>query len=164
MEVVKSLIVRMRKADEAAMATARAELLAMAMGDDGALVREYIDSVRKGELLELQWELEEVLEEATPVVEDASAPSSEEVEEVEAPEAEVVEPEDPNRQLTAADLKIVYEDPRGLGLHKSKKGERWFATQVDPRSGQPRTFELHQQEVEQLKAQLAGSPYWILGS
>ena len=161
MESVDTLIGRMRNADEAAVAAARAELLTLATGEDGALVREYIDSVRKGELLELQWELEEILEETTPVVEDATAAEPEAAPE---PEPEEEAEEDPNRPLTSADLKLVYEDPRGLMLHKSKKGERWFATQVDPRTGQPRTFELHAQEVEQLKGQLAGSPYWVLGS
>ena len=71
---------------------------------------------------------------------------------------------DPNAPLTAADLDMVYDDPRGLMLHKSKVGERWFATQVDPRTGQPQTFELHAHELEQLKAQLQGSPFWRLGS
>jgi hypothetical protein len=42
-------------------------------------------------------------------------------------------------------------------------GDRWFATQVDPRSGQPQTFELHASEVSQLKMQLMGSPYWVTG-
>ena len=30
-------------------------------------------------------------------------------------------------------------------------------------SGQPQTFELMPQEITQLKTQLAGSPYWLLG-
>ena len=54
-------------------------------------------------------------------------------------------------KLTAADLDMVYQDPRGLVLHRTKTGERWFATQVDPRTGQPGTFELHRQEVDGLK-------------
>ena len=70
---------------------------------------------------------------------------------------------DPNAPLTASDLNLVYDDPRGFMLHKSKVGERWFATQVDPRTGQPQTFELHAQEIEQIKGQLQGSPYWRIG-
>jgi hypothetical protein len=49
-------------------------------------------------------------------------------------------------------------------LHKSKVGDRWFATQVDPATRQPQTFELHPQEVSQLRMQLHGSPYWLLGA
>ncbi|NCG21302.1 MAG: hypothetical protein GWP91_20020, partial [Rhodobacterales bacterium] len=71
------------------------------------------------------------------------------------------EEEAPKGPLTADDLNLVYQDPRGLVLHKSKVGERWFATQKDPRSGQPQTFELQDAEISQLKIQLNGSPYWV---
>ncbi|HHO54592.1 MAG TPA: hypothetical protein ENK18_27885 [Deltaproteobacteria bacterium] len=59
---------------------------------------------------------------------------------------------------------MVYNDPRGLVLHKTKTGDRWIATQRDPRTGQPQSFELHPTEVDQLKAQLQGSPYWVIGA
>ena len=72
--------------------------------------------------------------------------------------------DDANKPLTAADLKLVYHDPRGLMIHKTKKGNRWLATEVDPRSGQPMTYELRASEVEMLKTRLKGSPYWVLGS
>jgi len=49
-------------------------------------------------------------------------------------------------------------------LHKSKVGDRWFATQVDPQTGQPQTFELQPYEVKQLQTQLKGSPYWLVGA
>ena len=94
-----------------------------------------------------------------PVPVEPEAPEEGAAEEETAPE-----PADPNAQLTAADLDLVYDDPRGFMLHKSKVGERWFATQVDPSTSLPQTFELHSHELEQLKAQLQGSPYWRLGS
>ena len=73
--------------------------------------------------------------------------------------------EDPNRPLTAADLVAVYDDPSaGIMLHRTKNGDRWFLTQVDPMSGQPRTMPLHPEDVKQIKQQLEGSPYWILGA
>jgi hypothetical protein len=60
---------------------------------------------------------------------------------------------------------MIYDDPRGLVLHKTKTGgERWFATQFDPQTRQPQTFELHPEEIAQLKQTLAGSPHWVLGS
>ena len=144
----------------------KAELIALAAGPAGSDVRDHISSIMSGELLPVQWELEEVLE--------ASAPAAPEPEQSEATdasdsdaeeeEAETPEPEDPNRPLTSADLNLVYDDPRGLMLHKTKTGDRWFATQVDPRTGQPQTFELHQQEISQLQQQLQGSPYWVIGA
>ncbi len=148
---ITELVAKLREGDDAA----KAELTTLCSGDDGARARELLDTAMKGELLETRWEIEDVLEATTPKKPTPPAP-----EEPEEPEEEDA---DPNRPLTAADLDLVYDDPRGLMLHKSKVGERWFATQVDPRSGQPQTFELHPQEIQQLKAQLQGSPYWLIG-
>ncbi len=146
---IDALVARLRKADD----TAKAELTMLCSGDDGARARELLDNSMKGELLETRWEIEDVLEATTPRKPQAPKP----------PEPEE-EPEDPNRPLSASDLDLVYDDPRGLMLHKSKVGDRWFATQMDPRTGQPQTFELHPTEIQQLKAQLQGSPYWLVGA
>lgn len=146
---IAELVAGLRKHDEAA----KAELLTLCRGDDAARARDLLESAIKGELLETKWEIEDVLEATAPKKPQAAAPE---------PEPEPTP--DPNRPLTAADLDLVYDDPRGLMLHKSKVGERWFATQIDPRSGQPQTFELHPQEVQQLKVQLRGSPYWLIGA
>lgn len=117
---------------------------------DRKAVLEHLGQAKRGiEDLEARWEIDEVIEKLTPPPE---------------PEPEKPKPEDPNRPLTAADLNVVYDDPRGLMLHRTKVGERWFATQRDPRTGQPQTFELRAEEVQQLKTQLAGSPYWLIGA
>lgn len=128
------------------------ELLAVATAaTDRDGTREHLENARKELSLEVRWEIDEVLE--------AIAPPPP------APEPKAEEPPPEKKQLTAADLNLVYDDPRGLMLYKTKKApERWFATQVDPRTGQPQTFELQAQEVTQLKTQLTGSPYWVLGS
>jgi hypothetical protein len=131
-------------------------MLALARGNDAKRVREHLDNARRGELLEIQWEIEEVLEQTAPPKPVSAAPP--------APPPEPEPAPDPNRPLTSKDLTLVYDDPRGLVLHKAKVGDRWFATQVDPRTQQPQTFELHPQEITQLKQQLAGSPYWVLGA
>ena len=80
--------------------------------------------------------------------------------------AKLTEPpkEEVPKKLNPSDLVLVYDDPRGLLLHRTKTGDRWFATQADPRTQQPQTFELRAQEISQLKVQLAGSPYWVLGA
>ncbi len=157
MEEVDRLIDALRKATWKEREPLKAQLVALASGTNGPAVRDHIDATRRGELLEVQWELEEVLEATAPkkAEEPKKAPEP-------APVAEA--PADPNKPLTAKDLVLVYDDPRGLMLHKAKVGERWFATQVDPRTGQPQTFELHATEIAQLKTQLAGSPYWVLGA
>jgi hypothetical protein len=135
---------------------ARADLTALLHGEDGASVRGIVEKVARGELLEVQWEVEEVLDATAPAVD---APESEPEPE---PELEPEPEPEPDRPLTAADLTTVYDDPRGLVLYKSKVGERWFATQVDPRTGQPQTFELRSHEVSQLRMQLQGSPHWLV--
>ncbi len=158
MEAIDTLIKDLRKAGPSGQSSIKKDLLMLARGETGDQVREYLDTVRRGELLETQWIIEEVIDETAPApVEPPSPP------EPEAPE----EPEqsaDTNQRLTAADLELVYDDPNGLMLHKSHVGNRWFATQVDPRTGQPQTFELHPTEIDQIKAQLNGSPYWLIGS
>jgi len=162
MEAVDTLIDALRTADFEARPTIKEKLIALATSNDSAVVRDHLESLKRGELLEIQWEIDDVLDESAP-------PKPETTEPVEASEAEEEAPpstdsEDPNAPLTAADLNLVYDDPRGFMLHKSKVGERWFATQVDPGTGLPQTFELHSNEIEQLKSQLQGSPYWRLGN
>ena len=166
MQAVDTLIDELRKAAFDAREPIKSKLVALATGADGSLIREHLESVKRGELLELQWEIDDVLSEsAPPPLEPKSDDSNEAAEEAAPADPDPPEDEpDPNAPLTAADLDMVYDDPRGLMLHKSKVGERWFATQVDPRTGQPQTFELHAHELDQLKAQLQGSPFWRLGS
>jgi hypothetical protein len=154
----------------------KADLVALATGPEGSAVRDHLESIMSGELLPVQWELEEVLESAAPPPVEAPEPDApptepaaeepaagDEAEEPAAGDEAEAEGEEAERPLTSADLNLVYDDPRGLMLHKTKTGERWFATQVDPRTGQPQTFELHQDEITQLQQQLQGSPYWVIG-
>jgi hypothetical protein len=149
MDAINALLSRLAAAGWKERDAIKVELLAacQALGDLSA-VEDCLNAAKKGMSLELRWEVDEIIETLQP-----------------APEADPEpEPEDPNRPLTSADLTVVFDDPRGLMLHKSKVGDRWFATQRDPRSGQPQTFELQPAEITQLKTQLAGSPYWVLGS
>lgn len=157
MEAVDKLVQALRQAGWEAREPVKAQLITLASGPDGKAVRDHLESAKRGELLEIQWEIDEVLEATTP--RKAEPPKK-----AEAPAPPPEAPPDPNKPLSAKDLNLVYDDPRGLMLHKSKVGERWFATQFDPRTGQPQTFELHAQEIQQLKTQLAGSPYWVIGA
>lgn len=128
------------------------ELLALAREHKTDAVERHLEQARKGLSLELRWEIDEVLEALQPEPE----PEPEEEEEP--------EPEAPPGQLRMSDLKEVYSDPRGIALFTDKTGTRWFLQQLDPYTGQPRMAELGPQEVEQVKVQLRGSPYWSIGS
>ena len=71
-------------------------------------------------------------------------------------------PDDPSsRPLRPSEIELVYSDPRGIRLYKSKVDDRWIVSQIDPRVGQPVTYELPGSEGERIKMQLAGSPYWL---
>ncbi len=156
MEPVDRLVAQLRTASYSAREPIKQQLIVLAGGEDGVRVREHLETLKRGELLEVQWEIEEVIEATAPKVVPAAKPKEE-------PKPEPKD--DPNRPLTSKDLVMIYDDPRGLVLHKTKAGpERWFATQFDPKSGQPQTFELQAMEIAQLKQQLAGSPHWVLGS
>jgi len=160
LEPIDALINELKTADEDRVEAIKQELLAAVRADSA--VRDHVERQARSQVLVVQWELEEVLEAAVPQVETPPEPEPE-------PDAAQPEPEEPEedptkKQLTAADLDMVYDDPRGLVLHRTKDGKRWFATQVDPRTMQPQTFELHASEIDQLKKQLTGSPYWLLGA
>ena len=162
MEAINTLIDALRTARHDARSSIKNELIALATGAEGSEVREHLENLKRGELLEIQWEIDDVIDESAPpkIDDPEEVPGDEEPAEQETPN----DSDDSNAPLTAADLNLVYDDPRGFMLHKSKVGERWFATQVDPSTSLPQTFELHPNEIEQLKAQLQGSPYWRLGN
>jgi hypothetical protein len=142
-------------AREVELEAAKAALIALARGPDGGRVREHIDGALRGELLEVRWELEDVLEATAPAPPEP-APTQDE------PDAGT---DDSASDEDGADdeLVMVYDDPRGLVLHRTRDGTRWFATQVDPATGQPATFELPAHQIPAVQQQLAGSPYWVLG-
>ncbi len=159
MEAIDALIAALRNADDDdEVARIRDELTALCSGSQGADARSYVESAARGQVLEVQWELEEVVEATTPKAAPPPPPGPQPD-----PDPEAEAPADPNKPLTAADLDKVYDQPGALILHRTKDGQRWFATQADPRTGQPQTFELHPHEIDQVKAQLLGSPYWVKG-
>ena len=165
MDAVDQLISAFRGATFSERPAIKAQILTMAKAEKGSSVREHLETIKRGELLEIQWEIDDILEESAPpapkpVEEPSTASNTDETETTTESESE---PATPNTPLTAADLDLVYDDPRGFMLHKSKVGDRWFATQANPQTGQPQTFELHAQELEQIKDQLQGSPYWRIG-
>lgn len=152
-----AIVTRLKEASWKEREAIKAELLSAAKAEsDFRGVKEHLEAAKKDLSLELRWEVDEVIEAVTPPPPAPDKPKEE-------PKKE--EPFDPNKPITQDDLNLVYDDPRGLMLYKTKRGpERWFATQVDPYTHRPQTFELHANEITQLKQQLAKSPYWVLGS
>lgn len=150
---IDAIVERLRQASWKERDAIKAELLAAAgaVADRDVVLRWLDDAKRETSDLEVRWELEEVIETLTPPPEPT-------------PEEEVEEEEPDDGQLKASDFDLVYDDPRGLQLFKSKKGERWLANQVNPNTGQPMTFELMPDEVASLRQRLAGSPFWVLGA
>ena len=148
---LEAIVERLKLASWKERDAVKAELLAAAKAEpetDWATIRDALELAKKDLALDVRWEIDEVIEAITP----PPAPKKEE------------EPP-PKKGLSASDLNLVYDDPRGLMLYKTKKlPERWFATQTNPQTGQPQTFELQAAEIAGLKTQLAGSPYWVLGS
>lgn len=164
---IDGFVARLRRSSEEVRAEVKAALTELAQGAQGSKVRDLLETAMKGELLEVQWEIEEVLEATAPKKVEPPAPATAPAPAAEKPGAKPATPgEKPKAggKITAADLNLVYDDPRGIMLHKSKVGERWFLTQPDPRTGAPQTFELHPEEVTQIKGQLKGSPYWVVGA
>lgn len=150
MDNVDLLIRQLGSEDDDVREAAKAELEALCRGPKGGDVRSYLEGSTKGLNLEVKWEIEEVLEHTAPPKPVAAA----------APPPPPPPPPAAPKKLSAADLDLMYQDPRGLAIHKTKVGDRWFATQIDPATGRPQTFELHPEEVVQLKQQLSGTPYW----
>ncbi len=154
LEALDAVLDRLAAASWKERESIKEELVALGQQfDDRSSVLSYLEAKTRGiDDLELRWEVEAVIETLTPPPE---------------PEPEPEPPEEPppsDQPLSPSDLQLVYEDPRGLLLHKTKVGDRWFATQRDPRTGQPQTFELRDAEISQLKMQLMGSPYWVSGT
>jgi hypothetical protein len=151
MDRLQELVSLLRTLDVDDRAGVKEELCALLRGPHGREVRDYLEKCVKNEVLELRWEIEEVLETVHP----KPAPRAPE------PPPKPVEEPAPTRRIKPSDLVLVYDDPRGLMVHTTRDGARWFATQVDPRTRKPQTFELHPEEIEGLRAQLANSPHWV---
>lgn len=149
---VDEVVATIRTADWRDRDALKAKLLALVFPQHRNDVVEYLRACKRDQPLEVRWEIEEVLEELAPVV-----PVEEEAE----VEEELI---DPNKPLSMSDLTLVFDDPRGLMLYREKVGEEWYASQVNPNTGQSQLFKITPDELAHLKTQLEGSPYWVLGA
>ncbi len=147
-----------RDAWEGAFATLRSYL----EGELRQAARDLLRAAARRERLELQWKLEELLEETMSPEEKAKAARAKAKADAEADKAEGEEATgNVMTPLRPEDLVPIYDDPRGLMIHRHKTDGRWFLTQIDPQTGQPQTVELPEQHKVQVRQELAGSPYWL---
>ena len=134
--------------------------------------RDLLGQAAKRERLEFQWKLDGLLEETAPPEPPKPEPKKPEPEPEAAEEPELIgnpPPQPPGmgggmgapQQLRPEDLVPIYDDPRGLMIHRHKTDGRWFLTQIDPRTGQPQTILLAEDQKKQVETELAGSPYWL---
>lgn len=150
---INEILSRLRTSTWQQREAIKEELLAVAQEHRSDTIVTHLEESRKELPLELRWEVDEVLEALAPP---PPPPAPE--------EAEAKPEEKGDGKLRMSDLKEVYADPRGLLLYTDKSGKRWFASQPDPYTGQPTLMEIPPAQIEAVKAQLKGSPYWRLGS
>ena len=156
-ERIDAIIARLKAASWKEREAIKDELLALCKAEASDAVTRHLESARGGLPLEVRWEVEEVLEALAPEPEPEPEPE-------EADQAEEEDDAPPDGRLRMSDLKEVYADPRGLSIYTDKKGVRWFLQQLDPYTGQPSLAEIPPGQIEGVKAQLKGSPYWTIGS
>lgn len=128
-------------------------------GELKSAARDLLKAAAKRERLELQWTLDELLEETAPPEPKKKAAPPPEREP--APEPEAPPTNAAPGQLRPEDLVPIYDDPRGLMIHRHKVDGRWFLTQINPQTGQPQTMQLEEHHKSQIQAELAGSPHWL---
>ena len=144
-EQYKTLISELKTASVNRQDAICEELLAIGQSDP-ATAASLLTELVKFERLSIQWLIEEVVEQLVP-------PSEESEEEVDDPST---------RPLRSSELELVYDDPRGIRLYRSKVDDRWMLIQIDPQSGMPMQQELQAEQATPILRQLAGSPYWLV--
>jgi len=115
----------------------------------GEMVR-FLESLKRGENLEVKWELEEVIDTLDPPKKS-----------IEDKDAEEDEDNASGRKLRASELHLCYSDPKGLRIYQSKVDERWVVMQPDPRTGGMVQQELGPEQGKQIQQQLMETPYWV---
>ena len=142
-------VTELRAADEERCEDIKKELLELAKSYGPSNTISLLESVKDGERLPVQWELEEVIEMLEPTKNNAKKVTEEE------------EDDPTNRRLRGSELELYYNDPRGIRLFKSKVDDRWVLMQLDPRTGGMLQNEISGQKAAGIVQQLMGSPYWV---
>lgn len=143
---VHTLILELRTDDDVRMENAKKKLLEMAKEVGVRTLHSHLESIKRQEVLTVQWEIEDVLEALIPPVQS---------------EPEEEEEDDPTkRPLRESELQMMAQVPQqGLVLFKSKVDTRWVLMQIDPYTGQLMgKQELDNEKGEQIYSQMNQGP------
>ncbi|MEM1416717.1 MAG: hypothetical protein AAGH15_17600 [Myxococcota bacterium] len=173
-QAINAVLRRVRH-ERAEWDTGLAELHAMLNGPLAGPARHLLEAAARRERLEFQWKLEELLDATAAPSERAAKEAAQkkadaaEQKAVEDAEAELQKAKEAREAQAATplrpeDLVPIYEDPRGIVIHRHIADGRWVLTQINPMTGQPQSVELSEAQKTQVRAELAGSPYWLEGA
>ncbi len=132
-QYVNDMLVEFRSDDDDRIEAAKANLLQLAPTVGARTLHSHLESVKRSELLVVQWEIQDVLDELIP------------------PIVEEEKEDDPTkRELRESELQMMAQVPQqGLVLFKSKVDTRWVLMQIDPYTGQL----MGKQELDQAKGE-----------
>lgn len=143
---VHTLILEIRTDEDDRIENAKNKLLELAQQVGVRTLHSHLESIKRKEILTVQWEIEDVLEELIPPTK---------------PEPKEEEEDDPTkRPLRESELQMMAQVPQqGLVLFKSKVDTRWVLMQIDPYTGQLMgKQELDNEKGEQIFNQMNQSP------
>ena len=121
LDAIEQLIAEIQGADPSRQEEIYAALEELCLSDDSQTAIDLVEKLARSQVLTIQWALEELIERCTPEPEPVAPVESEKDEATQ--DEKVPEQEDPNAPLTAADVDVVYQDPRGLVLYRTKDGK-----------------------------------------
>jgi hypothetical protein len=139
-EKIQALIVLLRSDDDEKVEETKIALVALAEESGKRTVYNHLESLKRSEILTVQWEIEEVMEILIP-------PKTKNT---------IEEDDDPTkRQLRLSELELVVQHPRyGIALYRSKVDTRWVVMQQDPRTLQTMRQDISAEEAESLLQRL----------
>ena len=142
-EKIRALIAMLRNDDDEQIEEAKNAILSLAEESGKQAVFNRLESLKRTEVLTVQWEIEEIMEILIP-------PKEEKKQEDE---------DDPTkRQLRLSELELVAQHPQGVVLYKSKVDTRWVVMQRDPYTGQMMRQDITEQQGRELLQRLQ-SPF-----
>ncbi len=118
---VQGLVDEIRSDDDERIELAKQQLMNLAQSAGLHTVYNMLESIKRSEVLVVQWEIQDILEELIP------------------PDSPLEEEEDDptKRPLRESEMQMVAQVPQqGLVLFKSKVDTRWVLMQIDPYTGQ----------------------------
>ncbi len=143
--IIQEFLVDLRTEEDDKVSAITTKVLTLAETAGINTVHNHLDSIKKEEVLTVQWIIEDIMEELIP-------PTN---------EVEEEEEDDPTkRELRESELQMMAQVPQqGLVLFKSKVDTRWVLMQIDPYTGQLMgKQELDDQKGQEIFQKMNGTP------